>query len=554
MLYSKIIQSVRCFVADKCGSIAVLSAAFMMVAIGALALAVDVGALYVERRSMQGAVDLAAIAGASDIPNAEAAVAATLKANGVVSAFTVVRGRYTPDSSISHSDRFKPGQSPYNAIRVLLDKLGQLYFAKAFTSKPIEIGVAATAANADLAAFSVGSRLLAVRDGLANKLLTSLTGSMISLSVMDYKALIDADISLFAFLDALATKVELTGGTYNDVLNAYVTLGNVVAAAAAVTEKNGDTVATAALKTLLSQGGSLNKRVPLASFINLGPLGNLRIGDPAPGLDSKFSAMEFVSGSAVLANGKNQVAVDLGAQVPGLLSLKLELAIGEPPQETPLAAVGALGSGVRTAQTRLKIVAEIGGAGALLGTTVRLPIYLELAYGEGRLAGVSCTSSSGPTAMIAARSGIAELWIGEITTGFTDFINKPVVSQATLVNTSLIKIRGRAHVDAGSMTETMLTFTSDDVANATILRTSTNSLVQSVVTSLLKDLQLNVQVVGLGLALPGALTSAVLTTLSPVAKPLDDVIFGLLTTLGIHLGEADVRVRGVRCGSGILAG
>lgn len=156
--------------------------------------------------------------------------------------------------------------------------------------------------------------------------------------------------------------------------------------------------------------------------------------------------------------------------------------------------------------------------------------------------------------MIAARSGIAELWIGEITTGFTDFINKPVVSQATLVNTSLIKIRGRAHVDAGSMTETMLTFTSDDVANATILRTSTNSLVQSVVTSLLKDLQLDVQVIGLGLALPGALTSAVLTTLSPVAKPLDDVIFGLLTTLGIHLGEADVRVRGVRCGSGILAG
>jgi hypothetical protein len=39
-----------------------------------------------------------------------------------------------------------------------------------------------------------------------------------------------------------------------------------------------------------------------------------------------------------------------------------------------------------------------------------------------------------------------------------------------------------------------------------------------------------------------------------VARPLDATLHGVLTTLGLHLGEADVRVHGIHCGGGVLAG
>ncbi len=73
-------------------------------------------------------------------------------------------------------------------------------------------------------------------------------------------------------------------------------------------------------------------------------------------------------------------------------------------------------------------------------------------------------------------------------------------------------------------------------------------------TSLLGNLSLNVQIGGLGLGLPGTVSQLVMSILRPIAAPLDQVIHSLLTTLGVHLGEADVRVHGIRCGTAVLAG
>jgi uncharacterized membrane protein len=56
------------------------------------------------------------------------------------------------------------------------------------------------------------------------------------------------------------------------------------------------------------------------------------------------------------------------------------------------------------------------------------------------------------------------------------------------------------------------------------------------------------------LALPGTISAAVADTLGSVAEPLDAVAHTLLTTLGVHVGEADIRVHGMHCGNGALAG
>lgn len=544
---------------DERGSIAVIAAAVLPVSIAAAALAVDMGSLYLERRTAQGAVDLAALAAAADMERANAAAAATMAANGIdgLTSLQVTKGSYQGDPRLRHSDRFRAGGSPGNAVEVVARRAGRVYFASYFTSEPMQMEVRAVAVSASQATYSVGSRLLAVRDGLVNKLLGALVGGNVTLSVMDYNALVQADVKLQPFLDALATEVGVTAGTYSDVLDAHATLADVVKALAVVTAANHDTSAAAALTALLGSGSLGSVTVPLTALLNLGPLGGASIGQQNSGLGATFNALELVSAAAVLANGGRQVAVDLGVAVPGLLSLKLELAIGEPPQQSGWATVGQPDSMVRTAQMRLRLTAEVGGTGLLAGAKIKLPVMIDVAYAQGRLAEVACSSGaqSDATATIATRPGIAQAWIGELQSPrFNDLSIAPRVVAAKLVDVALAKVFGSAHVTMGNTHDTMLAFTQDDVDNKTIKRADTSNFTEALISSLLRDLDLQVQVAGLNLGLGGTISNLVATILGTVAKPLDQVVYTLLTALGVHLGEADVRVHGIRCGASVLAG
>jgi uncharacterized membrane protein len=81
---------------DRDGAVGIMLALFLSVCVSLTALAIDMGSLYLERRTLQGAADLAAVAAASDLTHAEAAARATLKANGLgeIRSLSVIRGRY----------------------------------------------------------------------------------------------------------------------------------------------------------------------------------------------------------------------------------------------------------------------------------------------------------------------------------------------------------------------------------------------------------------------------------------------------------------------------
>lgn len=549
----------RDLAADQRGGIAIMSGAMLSVAIAAAAFAIDVGSLYLERREAQAAADLAALAAAADLEQAETVAATILKANGIdkPASLIVTKGHYEPDPKISHELRFKPGEAPFNAVSVELTKPGHTYFAKVFTNATVDMGVKAIAATTAQATFSIGSRLLSVREGLVNKLLGALLGANIQLSAMDYSALIDAKVELGDFLDALATEVGVTAGTYTDVLNANATVGNVIAAAATVTGASGNAGASAVLNSLLEQASGSGLTVPLSSMIDLGPLAQATIGDNNPGLDASLSAMEIVSSAITLANGDNQVSIDLGTTIPGLLSLKIDLAIGEPPQNASWVGVGEPNAIVRTAQTRLRLVAEVGGSGLLAGARVKLPVFLDIAYAEARLDEITCANGDPETAevKIGARPGIADLYIGEVTdAAFGNFSTKPSVAKANIVDVPLIKVRGKAHLEVGNMSEEMMTFDMEDVRQGTAKTTGTSDYTQSLVASLLGETNLEVSVGNLAIGLPALIGPLVKALLVPVAPVLDGVLHSLLTALGVHLGEADVRVHGIRCGTAVLAG
>jgi uncharacterized membrane protein len=538
-----------------CGaSIAILTALLLTTLIALSALVIDVGALYLERRRAQGTVDLAAIAAASDLSNAAAAANATVRANGYGEnvVVTTTLGQYAPDPALAPAQRFAPNAQPYNAAQVTLAEPGTLYFARAWWRAPVTIGVGGIASSTAEASFSVGSHLASVRGGLLNALLGALLGGNVTLSVMDYNALLQGNVTLGSFLNALAVRLNIKSGTYNDVLNANATVGDALAALIAVTGQNGQTGAAQALVELAAAGGAGRLALPLDQVISLGQAGYASLGQTAPGLDSAVSIMGLVTGAATIANGSHQVTLDLGATVPGVASVKIDLAIGEPLQYSGWVAVGQNGAVLDTSQLRLRLVAQIGGAGLLSGLTIRLPVLVNAANATARLAATSCTADGSGTASIGVTPGIVDAWIGD-TRNLASSGNFSVVP-ATLVQSSLISATASAHAGIENTSETMLTFDQADVTNGTVKTVDTSDYLASIVSTLLRQATLKVNAGGLSLSTPGPLQAALAQQLAAVAAPIDAVVHDLLEALGVHLGEADVQVYGIRCQGAVLGG
>lgn len=539
------------------GTITIFSAVFLPVALGLAAFAIDLGSMYTQRRHAQGVVDLAAMAAANDLPRATDAAIATLQANGFSAEdiVAVETGRYEADASIAHRHRFTPGATNVNAARVTLRKPAKTYFATLLTSKSFELSVAGMAANEDVAAFAVGSRLAAVRDGIANEVLGQLLGTQVALTVMDYEALANANVQLLSFMDQLNSELHLNAATYDDVLNAKMTVGSILSAVGAVGDSSSDPHSAAAIKALLANHALANKSVDLTRVINLGPVGKFKVGDANAALDAEITLLQLITGIATVADGVNQIHLDLTANIPGVAKAYAEIAIGERPRESPMVTVGGPESQAHTAQTRLKLVAEIGGSGLLAGTAIRLPVYAELAPADARLARISCSQGDATSVDVAATPGVANVRIGEVTGGFSDFHRKPTLDPAVMIRVPTAKVYGMSEISAQNISETQLSFSEGDIENGVIHRADSSQLSEAIVSSLLKRLRLQVKISGMKIGINNQLDELIATALADVAKPLDSVVHDILTAAGVHLGEADVRVHGVRCGSGgMLAG
>jgi len=550
-----------------------MTALFLPVGIALAAVSVDAASLYLEQRETQGLTDLAAITAAANIDKAELAAKTVFQDNGVNqisvaakgsmpgvdtgmgsagTAILVERGRYLADPAISIDRRFLPGGLPFNAVKVTATKAGNQFFSRGMMAPPT-IEASAVASISPEAMFSIGSRLASVNGGLINAILGGLLGSQLSLSVMDYEQLIAADVDAFKFLDALASELHLRAASYQDVLDAEATVAQMASAMATV---DGVTTQQAAALRLLARnaGGSSGAKIPLSHMFDLGRAASLATGSRPGGLNAGVGVMDIISGGAAIANGGSQVRLNLGAQVPGLLGLTLDVAIGEPPQFSPWLTLGEKGDFVRTAQTRLLLIAEIGAPGAL-GASVKLPIYLELAFAEGSLASIECPNGH-PDSLrvtIAARPGVAELRVASLDAArLKDFSRKPSFARARIVNATLVSIYGQAHVEIANLAATNLVFNKRDIDHLAVKSVSTRNLTQSLTQSLLSTLRLDVEIVGLGLGLPGNLGQTLASLLGTVTPALDGVLYNVLTTLGVRVGEADVRVHGATCGRSVL--
>jgi uncharacterized membrane protein len=286
----------------------------------------------------------------------------------------------------------------------------------------------------------------------------------------------------------------------------------------------------------------------------------------------KANILSLLGASAALSNGSRQVDINLGATIPGLAAAKLAIAIGEPMQASAWLAVGEAGTEVHTAQTRLRLTASVGVPNPALGggvnlLSVNLPLHVEVASAEAKLTDINCLAGrpDRPRVSIAARPGVATLRLADSDThGFADFSRPQSFRKARIADVSLkllllkldlLGIEGQAMATISNGNPTTLTFDSADIAAAKTKTVSTRNLTQSLTESLINNLTLSVNALGLGLdvtGLLGTIKPAVTAALSAVTEPLDTLLYNVLTMLGVGIGQADVRVTGATCGRSVL--
>jgi uncharacterized membrane protein len=526
--------------------------------------------LYLNKRKLQGATDLAAIAAAGSIDKAQAAATATLGLNGFTGAAisTLEFGVYSADPSLSTAQRFVPQASGGNAVRLTTQIAVRPFFgnvlsmnrANAAPSTPgnttsfqtqgmtVAVGAHAIAMQNNQASFAIGSRLLGLNGGIENALLGALLGANLSLSVMDYQSLASANIDVFEFNNALATRLHMTAATYDQVAAASVQPPTVLAAMADAI--HGNAQAQAALQTIAS--AALARTITVAPLVSYGPFGSMTAAVNGP-LTATVSALDMLTALAQVSNGTSQVQVNLGASVPGLVGATLQLGIGQRPVGSGLVSVGAPGATIHTAQTRLLLTVTVG---PVLESLVSLPVYIELASGTATLSSVLCSplTPSNVSVTLGVTPAVVSAAIGSIpASAFTNYAQPPAVTPATLATIAgAISVTGSASAAMTNNAPTAVVYSAADIAAGTRKTTSTTNYTSSLTSSLLNSLNLQTQVLGLGLGLPTNVGPTVATALGGATGAIDQVIAGVTSALGIGLGQADTWVTGTRCGGAVL--
>lgn len=554
---------------DRRGNIGTLAAISLPLLIASLALGVDYGYFTVQQRELQSSADLAAIAAASDVAEAEKAAATYFSLNKLAVAVTgrngisippmspidvkatvatasVERGRYFADPDIAPQDRFKPAGADADAARVTVQRPADMFIASMILPRPPLLSATGSASRTKLAAFSIGTRLASLNGGILNALLGKLLGTSISLNVMDYRALLDADISVQPFLKAAATNLNLTAASYEEVLNAGITMPQLLASMRAVEGLAGPV--RSALHAIEQATAGSKVKLPLARILNLDPKKGVSVATGGNWAMS-VNALQMVTAAAGLANGKNQVALDVGATLPGLATVKVNLAIGEPPVETPSHRLGAPGSAVRSAQTRLAVEVGIDGLAALANLRIKLPLYVEIAASEAKLADIRCHGGAPANASVSvdAVPGVAEIAIGQVNPSvLSDFSDEPRVVKARIVDSALLKIDAFAHGEVKNLSKTRLTYTPTEIAAKAMKSVSTRDTLTSTIKTLLGDLDVEINLLGLPIGTE-LIAKALASTLTTVTPAIDELLYNLLLVVGVRIGEADIRVTGVTC-------
>lgn len=437
------------------GSVLVATAGALLVSVTLLASA-DLGYLFYMKREFQKVADLAALAGAQrlDKRNCAAATADALgNANAnlqrlsySLSASTtpapVTCGRWDPAmdpsrTTVASEDAPREnypgvgvrsffgtpaGSVDYNAVKVNFSQTVPTFFG--FMGSRVINVQAIAMRDAPVATFSVGSTLATVNPGNSalGGLLKVVGVNLDGTSLAGYQGLAQARITPSGLLEALGIPVsaDLGVGELNNLLAARkVELGSVLNAIATLGGQNNLLSSNIALVNALRTSlGVDSLMVQLGSSSTAGGLFAL-INAPgstaSSALNAQVNALDLVNAAVGVASSGRGVTLDAGIPNIAGLTTSVKLGIVEPPS----VGIGGIGTKAYTAQVRLYSHTTTTGAGLLsnllsmLGTTIDLPVVVDVVNARGTLTDMNCAAST-PQATINVDSSLLKACMGRV--------------------------------------------------------------------------------------------------------------------------------------------
>lgn len=557
---------------DKRGVISIFGAFAMVAGIGVSAMVVDVGHLYLTKRRLQTVVDAAALAAAGDPQNATAIAQDIFRRNGYpTDQLSVQPGHYTADPVLSASARLDTNPArPPNAVKVVNRIATNDFLASIFNSSgKANVSATATAAQTPTVSFSAGTGLAQIDAGLLNAVLGKLLGTTLSLSFANWHdGLAAANVDALTFLNQFATHAGLAAGTYGDLANANLTVGQFILAAQAALNAHPGDANNAALDAL----NLLSLQVPqqvsatVGSIIDttlwktrkIGSIVQQDQGQTTINLLDTITAMARLYGSNHLAD----VGTSLSIPVTNT-SISAYVTAGQPQAS---AAVAALGTTITTSQVRLLLNVTAANVNLGLATAkVVLPIYVEIASGKAQVKAIPC-QTNGTMVTISSTATGTTAQIGSVTQAqLQDFGQAIQPTPAAVVQLSVqlpllpaipvsIQAGGTAAVAAGAPTDMNFTLPQIQAGTAQTVAGSNGQLISGVAQ--------NLTLTASGNGITSAVSNLVNTVVMPLLRPLlvsilstlDPVVGNLLQTLGVKIGTLDVTVHGASCGRSKLIG
>lgn len=553
---------------DEGGVVSIVAAMVTLLGLGLGVLTLDVGHLYLEKRRLQGAVDAAALAAAGDPANAATIAAHVLTNNGYPQTATVATGAYTADPTVPLASRLNIAPSAQkNAVRITETISTPGYLAGVLGGNLLSIvSATATATQSPVVSFSAGTGLASLSNGQLNAVLGGLLGTTLSFSLVNYQALANTNVDALTFLDQLAAQAGVTAGTYGDLANTSITMGQMAAAirAALNIHPSGNNSAAIDALNLIGLQTSAAVSALVSNTVNTALWQKREIGSIVQQMPGQvtFNLLDLTTAMARAYGSGHLVNIGAALSVPVTNSSVItRLSLGSPMASVALANVG---TSIATAQTRLALTATVTNVNlGVASAAISLPLYLTLASGTATVAAIPCQANGTMTTLSAAAQA-AIVQFGVVSdSDLKNFSSNPPVQPATVVTISVLGIpvaitaSGVLTVAAGAPTNE--NFTQADITAGTV-KSASGSAAGAIFSGLVPNMTLNTTLLSSGGLLTNTINNTLNATILPLLRPvlvnllsaLDAPTDTLLRSLGLRLGIIDTVIHGVRCGTPTL--
>lgn len=432
------------------GAAAVFAAVAMITMLIAMMLAIEVGRMYFAHRNLQKMANLAALDAARlmggcnrSTPPTQAELEAqatdSIARNGgtpFVQTMALEPGRVTTalregsgTEVVRYLDPVDPTDTAAMAnasgVRVTLDgPFPNLLLPLLPQDDSAVMRVSATAEQAALGSFFLGSGLLSIDAGILNALLSGLLGGNVNLTAVDYNGLASASVSLAQLgtavgLDAQDLTNPLALSTQTPVLS------DVLDGLAGSLSGTASGTVTGLLGSLADSAAGNTNDIPLGDLF--GSVTDVAANVPFVNLLDLILALGQAS-RADETGAVAPIALPIAASIPGVTTLQTFVQILEPPQFSGMKRPGS--AEAETAQIRLLVRLQVdalsnitaalnlvllgGVLGSIDAPPLNIGIDVDVAKARATLDQITCPSTTNPEpiAELSAEPSVATVTIG----------------------------------------------------------------------------------------------------------------------------------------------